>query len=147
MEDVSASTSRPLSSSSWSSAASTFLEQPAPGWHFQYYLPHISNSSADFYTSQDWVAYDMREASEQVETETLIAGDLDLPFIHEDDFNYYPATADELSCASGFSTDTDESLLAGRRLKRTKLAKKKEWEEFWLERAFVRMMAKLRLRK
>lgn len=112
---------------------------------FQYYLPHISNSTSDFYTATDWVAYDMRDIHDQENTKQPIVAQLELPFIHEDDFNYYPTPSD-LPYDENIAS-TEEGLVSGRKLKRTKLVKKKGWEMIWLERKVAKLLSKLKLRK
>ena len=141
--------------SSTSTATTTSTSSPASlhrqdtdfedsGCQFQYYLPHISNSVTDFYTDQEWVAYDIRDGNEEAETEILITEDLELQFIHDDDFQYYPTS--EMGTKSVISNATEISPTMGTSLKRTKLMKKKVWEEFWLEKVVLRVLAKMRLR-
>jgi hypothetical protein len=115
-------------------------------YHFNYYLPHISDSTTDFYTDVDWVAYDLTEPNEQAETEALwldmdstSEGAVDLPFIAEDDFNYYPSPAE----LPYHSSDEDWLINTEGRSqepRKTKLRKKKEGEGFWLERKVMRLV-------
>lgn len=57
---------------------------------FQYYMPQISSSSRNFYTDTSWVAFDLIQPNEHAETEKTLLDDMNLPFVQEDDFNYYP---------------------------------------------------------
>jgi hypothetical protein len=94
---------------------------------FQYYLPHISSKNEDHYAS--WVAFDMRDANEQAETEEMVLNDFDLPFVEEDDFNYYPGRSPRPLYTADIAT-TEESLMLGDELvtelsvKSNKLAEK-----------------------
>lgn len=113
---------------------------------FQYYLPHISNSDVDLYTTQDWVAYDMREPNEQAETEQLIVADLELPFIREEEFNYYPETCRDQKDRSVRSTDKESLVLRGK-VWRARLVKEGPDVEFWLEKMIERVLGKFRKKK
>jgi hypothetical protein len=123
---------------------------------FHYYLPHISDSTTDFYTDCSWIAYDLCEPNEQAETEALLFPssssspedlDLDLPFIADDDWNYYLATAelpyhssDEEGCLVENTRERTGSPGQERVRPKTKLRKKKDWEGFWLERKVNRTL-------
>jgi hypothetical protein len=86
----------------------------------------------------------MCEANEQAETEELMARDYELPFIYEDDFNYYPETS-ELPYNECMAS-TQESLVLGRGMKRMRLVKKKQWDEFWLEKVVLKLKKRFRLK-
>jgi hypothetical protein len=96
----------------------------------------------------DWLAYDVRESNEQTGTKELAAygfADYNLPFIGENDFNYYPRL-----CESPYNDSMDstrDGLVLGGELKGTRLARKKHWEEFWLEKATSKLLSRLRLKK
>jgi hypothetical protein len=94
----------------------------------------------------------MREANELAETEALLAEDypsFELPYIGENDFNYYPSPMDPIMDMERVSTKDD--LLIGRTLerrgRRKTLEKKKSWEEFWLEKKVAKLLRRLRLKK
>jgi len=114
-------------------------------YRFHYYLPHISSSSTDFYTESDGTAHDFVQPNEQAETEALWlspdspAGSLELPFIAEDDFNYYPEPAE----LPYHSSDEEWLISTKRRSQRRsigKLRKKKVGQEFWLEKKVMRLV-------
>ncbi|KAF1951049.1 hypothetical protein CC80DRAFT_553714 [Byssothecium circinans] len=141
----------------------------------QYYLPHVSTDCTDVYTTDDWVAYDMREPDEEAETEALILDDVDLPFIDEESFSYYPkatasgAEAEADGAWEGEVGENEEEWVLGGELKRVKvveeeksvevvekkkkkktLVKKKAGYVFWLEKkigALMKKMKKLRLKE
>jgi hypothetical protein len=75
-------------------------------------MPHISSSSIDFYTDASWIAFDLRESNEQEETEEMLINDIDLPFVQEDDFNYYPELSPRVHGPS--SAVADESPVLGK---------------------------------
>ncbi|KAF2190588.1 hypothetical protein K469DRAFT_721489 [Zopfia rhizophila CBS 207.26] len=109
-------------------------------FQFNYYLPHISDSITDFYTEQYFMVFDVN-GDEEVEKGT--AEQLELPFIHEDDFQYYPSTTD---FGSQFSDSTDESPETRVSLTRARLTKKGAREEFRLERMMEKLVKKLSMR-
>lgn len=128
-----------------------FTSKAAPvgkTYRFHYYLPHISTSTTAFYTENDDMTTDLTEPNEQAETEALWlspcspdsnAESMELPFIAEDDFNYYPEP-EELP----YHSSDEEWLIETkeREQKQTigKLRKKKEGQEFWLEKKVMRLV-------
>ncbi|KAF2446854.1 hypothetical protein P171DRAFT_240449, partial [Karstenula rhodostoma CBS 690.94] len=119
---VSPLSSRSSSSSLSSDSVEEEVEHAQDGPAFRYYLPHISSNSVDYYTDASWVAFDMRDANERAETEEMLLGDFDLPFVDEDDFNYYPGKSlRPLSAAEDASAG--ESLVLGDELEEAEAVK------------------------
>lgn len=92
------------------------------GSAFQYYIPHISSNSVDYYTDASWAAFDMRDANERAETEAMLLDDFDLPFVDEEDFNYYPGRSPRpLYVAVG--ARMEESLVSGLKVEQAQKGK------------------------
>ncbi|KAF2115625.1 hypothetical protein BDV96DRAFT_658871 [Lophiotrema nucula] len=122
-----------------------------PNFHephcFQYYLPLISDSQNDFYTEQDWVAFDMlspalTQFSSEDEFVRSVAEIQELPVIRDQDFQYYPNSAWSASTGDGEGDALIEKKL---KKKRAKLVKKKAWEEFRIEKTVRRWLGRMKL--
>lgn len=79
---------------------------------FQYYLPHASTDSTDQYADASGIAFSRRDVEERAEMEEMLLEGFDLPFVDEDDFNYYPERSPRPLCAV-----STESLVAGDSMK------------------------------
>ena len=135
---------RPVSC--WGHGTASTLKPTTSPHIFHCYMSHISSSTTDFYTDSHWDAYDIDDADELAETEKAILDDMELPFIYNDDFNYYPEP-DELPYTDEMGT-TEGLIDNGHHAKALKvLKKKKAGERFWLEEIFRRLLVKLRPRK
>jgi hypothetical protein len=124
----------PTNPSRWSaSTASTFVDSIPTDITFQYYVPELSTSRTDFY-NEDCVA----GADEDSGSEPASHDNLELPFIHEDNFPYYPEQRCELP-----SYETNGSL-EGDSVARSEI---KEVEVVKKEKSVSRLLRKLRLKK
>ncbi|KAJ4297546.1 hypothetical protein N0V90_005438 [Kalmusia sp. IMI 367209] len=108
-----------------------------------------SHNSTYSYRDASWVVYNMLEPNEKVENKKTLNDDFELPFIRDDDFNYYPKLNPRPHgpYSNEEMAPTEESLVLGKAVKRTKSVKKKVWEDFSLEDVVLRALAKLRLKK
>ncbi|KAF2789845.1 hypothetical protein K505DRAFT_391896 [Melanomma pulvis-pyrius CBS 109.77] len=129
---------------------------PYPG-KFHYYLPHLSSSLHDFYTSQEGVArgvpspmspsppnkYTFGTGSLFYDEDEVIG----LPFINEEDFQYYPLGEVGRGGRPRGGRETEKAPMMGDRWRRAGLVKKKAWEGFWLEGMILRGLRKVGLMK
>jgi hypothetical protein len=80
--------SRNIESFSFHSAKEEFPEDTKDAEESQYSFPSTSSHSEGHYAP--WIVFDMCDASQQAETEEVVLDDFDLPYVEEEDFNYYP---------------------------------------------------------
>ena len=91
----------------------------------------------------------MLNPKERVATNKMFTDDFELPFIQDNEFDYYPEPSPRSHKLYGDDrmATTERSLVLGKASKRTKLVKKKVWDDLWLESVLVKMLTKLRLKK
>lgn len=112
-------------------------------------MPHISSSSIDFYTDASWIAFDLRESNEQEETEEMLINDIDLPFVQEDDFNYYPELSPRVHGPSSAVADESPVLGKGKEVKIMRqpetvtLAEEKGQRKFGVRRRMMKVVRRL----
>jgi hypothetical protein len=116
---------------------------------FYYYVPHISSSSNDFYTLQEDIAYDVwspHNAPRTLFDPRTSEESLELPLIHEHDFQYYPIS--EMGTPRmGSETESQPEKIPMMReeSKKKRPTEKKNWGGFWSERIALRRLRKLGL--
>jgi hypothetical protein len=116
---------------------------------FYYYVPHISSSSNDFYTLQEDGAYDLwspYNAPRTLFDPRTSEESLELPLIHEHDFQYYPIS--ELGTPrTGSETKSQPEKIPMMReeSKKKRPTEKKHWGSFWSKRIALRRLRRLGL--
>ncbi|KAF2865400.1 hypothetical protein BDV95DRAFT_587013 [Massariosphaeria phaeospora] len=109
---------------------------------FHYYIPQMSTSQEDLYTSKMPRVYVPTTAATFLNSPVSEDDDLELPYIREDDFPYYPRLVERDGEADDRVT---EKSLTGCTLKRGKLVMKMSGEEYWLEKRVVGVLRKLKI--
>jgi hypothetical protein len=116
---------------------------------FYYHVPHISSRSNDFYTLQEDIAYDISSPHNTPKTlfdPQASEESLELPLIHEHDFQYYPIS-ETGTPSMGSETESQPEKIPVMRdeSKKKRQTEKKNWGSFWSERIALRRLRKLGL--
>lgn len=115
-----------------------------------YYSLNSSDNSID-HPESPRVASEIHEAVGQADSKKPLLDDFDLPFVQDDDFNYYPERSPRTHGPT--CVVTEKNLILGNELntveleKSNQLVKGKLWHDSYLEKKVARALRKLGLKQ